>query len=261
MESPIISIIVPVYNGEDFIAKTIDSALSQTFRNFELIVVDDASTDGTKDIIESFADNRIVCVFNRENVGAAVTRNNGIAASRGRYIAFLDGDDLWHPDKLEKQISFFESTGAGAVYSHYNIIDEKGRCVGRSEPMPTEATYKGLLPHCFIRTSSFVYDTSKTNGKVYFPLIAKRQDFGLFLRCLKLIDSAKLIDEVICSYRIHPNGISSKKLRNITYQWKLYREVEGLPLSEALYYMCSWFLQSGRKVVRRKFLFIRSSVK
>jgi glycosyltransferase involved in cell wall biosynthesis len=252
MHVPEISVVMPTYNDEAYIVQTIGSVLEQTFGDFELIIVDDASTDSTPSVIRNFDDKRIIFLENDSNKGPADTRNSAVRAARGRYIAFLDSDDLWEPNKLERQIDFMRSNGSSFTYSKYNIIDFEGTIYSNSGNIPSKATYHSILSHCFIRTSSVIYDSTLTGGKHYFPPIRKRQDFALFLSLLKAVDKADLIDDFLCSYRVRQNSVSSRKLKNISFQWSAYRSVEKLSLLYSVRLMIHWFVKAGMLNARRR---------
>lgn len=250
--APLVTIVVPTCNSAGFVGDALASVFAQTFQDFEIVVVDDASTDATVALVRALRDPRIALIELPSNVGPAASRNAGIRAARGRYLAFLDSDDLWHPRKLEIQVAAMRSSGRPFTYTPYDIIDEQGRPFAASGRLPATATYAGLLPHCFIRTSSIVYDTAATGGKVYCPDIRKRQDFGLFLSLLKRVGQAHLVDAPLCSYRIRANSVSSNKLHNIGYQWRVLFEIERLGLGPSSWYMGCWLVRSGGVIAYRR---------
>lgn len=258
-DNPQISVIVPAYNAEKYISETIHSVLKQSFHDFEVIVVDDCSTDSTADIVTGIADDRVRYLKNASNMGAGKTRNAGIEAARGRFIAFLDADDLWYPTKLEHQVAFMKSQKASVCYSRYDLIDATGRVFADSGQIPAQATYHQLLRHCFIRTSSLVYDVEGLGEKVYMDDIRKRQDFILFLNLLRLAGKAVLLDEITCSYRKHDESISHNPSKNISYQWQAYRKVEKLSLGYSLFLMANWFVRAGKVVISRRLALRRSA--
>ena len=251
-KAPLVSIVMPTYNVSDFIEEAIISVLSQSYDNIELILVDDCSSDDTIEKISSFDDKRIILLQNEINLGPGVTRTRGLRAAKGDFIALLDADDRWYPDKLSAQVKFMQSTGAAVTYTRYDLIDEFGKTYMNSGALPEVATYHKLLRHCFIRTSSVVFDVKKTGRDVAFADIKKRQDFVFFLSLLKRVGEARLVDEMSCSYRIHAGSVSSSKLRNIRFQWAAYREHEKLNLTYCIYLMSHWFLRSGVLVLIRK---------
>jgi glycosyltransferase involved in cell wall biosynthesis len=245
MHAPLVSIIIPTYNSASYVVECLESVLSQTFTEFEVIIIDDHSEDDTVEVVKRFDDPRIRLIELSKNVGPAGSRNAGIEEASGRFMAFLDSDDRWHPRKLEIQLREMIEGSYDFTYTLYDIIDQEGRPYAMSGKLPGIATYADLLPHCFIRTSSIIYDTHATGEKILCPDIRKRQDFGLFLAILKHISSAHLIDAVLCSYRVRENSVSSNKLLNIGYQWRVLYYIEDLGLGPSTYYMTQWLIRSG----------------
>lgn len=235
-QSYLVSIITPSYNAEKYLSETIDSVLSQSYKNWEMIIVDDVSFDKTVSIIEDYVqrDNRIKLIKLKENGGAAVARNTAIEAAKGRYIAFLDSDDKWLSDKLERQIGFMQEHDVALSYSAYQKIDENGNAVGQVG-VPDKVSYNDLLKVCSIGCLTVMYDVEKL-GKVYMPLIRKRQDLGLWLRILKIIPYAYASPGILAQYRVRSDSISANKWSAAHYTWKLYREVEKLGFIKAIYY-------------------------
>jgi teichuronic acid biosynthesis glycosyltransferase TuaG len=231
-----ITVITPSYNTSPFIGATIDSVLSQCFTSWEMIIVDDCSTDDSIDIIESYVvkDSRIKLIKLFENSGAAIARNIAIEAASGRYIAFLDSDDIWLSNKLEKQLYYMLEKDIVFSYSAYNKVDEQGHIVGEIG-VPDKIAYRHLLKVCSIGCLTAIYDTHKL-GKVYMPLVRKRQDLGLWLRILKQTDYAYATPGILAQYRVRSNSISANKRVAAQYTWKLYREVERLSFVKSLYY-------------------------
>ena len=241
---PLVSVIVPAWNNEAHIGQAVRSVLDQSYEAFELLVVDDGCTDLTIPVVESFADPRIRILTTSSRAGAATARNIGQQAARGEIIAFLDSDDLWAPDKLRAQVEFMQENNAAFTYTRFDIIDEQGSPIAPSKALPAYATYARLLPYCFIRTSSVAYRPQQTGGLVRFPPLAKRQDFGLFLALLRRVPKALLVNAPLCSYRLRKNSVSSNKLANVTYQWRIYREIEQIGPVLSMYYMTAWSFRS-----------------
>jgi len=234
--SSLVSIITPSYNSEKFIKETIDSVISQTYQNWEMIIVDDVSPDKSNEIIDAFIkkDSRIKLIKLEENSGPAVARNRAIEEAKGRYIAFLDADDLWLPEKLEKQIAFMLENDLSFTYSSYRLIDEEGHRLG--EFITKEMiSYESMLKTCSVGCLTAIYDTEKLS-KVYMPNILKRQDYGLWLKILREIESTKGIVEPLAVYRVLKNSVSSNKIKTAQYQWKIYREVEHINIFKSTYY-------------------------
>ncbi len=238
MQNELVSIITPSYNSERFISKTIDSVLSQTYQNWEMIIVDDVSTDNSNEIIESYIkkDSRIKLIKLIKNRGPAVARNIAIKEAKGRYIAFLDADDLWHPEKLKKQICFMNANNYGLTYTNYETINENGDKLNTIVMSPKKLSYNQLLKSNKIGCLTVIYDIKKI-GKIYMPLIKKRQDYGLWLKILKKIDYAYNVNEVLGIYRIMSNSISSNKIDLLKYNYSLFREHEKFSVLKSLYYL------------------------
>ena|SRR5690554_904730 len=236
----IVSVISPLYNCSDYLEQTIQSVISQTYGNWEMIMVDDCSTDKSIEIAQKYAaqDSRIKVLQLEKNSGAAVARNTAIEAAQGRYIAFLDSDDKWLPHKLETQIQFMEDNDVAFNYAAYEKLNEQGEVVG-TVGVPEKVSYSDLLKVCSIGCLTAVYDTQKL-GKIYMPLIRKRQDLGLWLRILKKTPYAYGVQEVLGQYQLRSDSISANKRSAAQFTWKLYREVEQLNFFVAGYYFAHY---------------------
>ena len=234
-----ISIITPLFNTEIFIQSTIESVLSQTYQKWEMIIIDDGSTDGSVDIVRPFAkkDERINLICLPGNNGSAHARNEGIKNARGRYIAFLDSDDIWLPKKLEKQLRFMDRKNSPLTFTAYQKINENGKYIAQININKIKVGYTDLLKTNHIGCLTAMLDTQLIGGKISMPLIEKRHDHGLWLSILKKGHTAYGLNEVLGEYRIRGGSISDNKIDNIKYQWKLYREVEKLSLIRSMYYM------------------------
>lgn len=233
---PLVSIIMPSYNSEKYLSESIESVLNQSFSNFEMIIIDDCSADNSVSVINYYSkiDSRIRLVELFKNSGAAVSRNAGISIAQGRYICFLDSDDLWLPGKLERQLAFMEQIGAFFSCTAYDKIDVRGTFL-RAVCVPARVEYSDLLKTCSIGCLTAMYDT-KYFGKVYMPNIRKRQDLGLWLELLKKTRYAYCLNEVLAQYRVRPDSISSNKFSAAKYQWLLYRDFQKLNLLKSCYY-------------------------
>lgn len=232
----LVSIITPSYGSANFIIQTIESVLVQTYPYWEMIIVDDKSPDNSNEIIESYIqnDDRIKLIKLEKNSGPAIARNRAIEEAKGRYIAFLDADDLWHPNKLEKQLNFLQEKDLAFTYASYDLIDEDDISLGTYTTV-SEVSYRSMLKTCSIGCLTAIYDTDKL-GKVFMPEIMKRQDYGLWLKILKSIETTYGYQEVLATYRIRKDSVSSNKLRAAKYQWKIYREVEKFNRVKSSYY-------------------------
>lgn len=250
MENTKVSIITPSYNSKAFIRATIDSVKAQSFQNWEMIIVDDCSSDNSVEVIQSFADQdpRIKLIQLTENSGAAVARNKGIEAAKGRYIAFLDSDDAWSPDKLEKQLAFMQANDYPFTFAAYDKVDEAGKVFGHVG-VPDKVTYSDLLKSCSIGCLTAMYDT-EFFGKVYMPLIRKRQDLGLWLELLKKTKYAYGLNETLGLYKVRPDSISANKKSAALFTWRLYRDVEKLNMFFASYYFSQYAI---RGLLKTKF--------
>lgn len=237
MDAPLFSIVMPTYNSELYVEEAVDSVLAQTVHEWELLIVDDCSSDRTMEILRRYEarDSRIRIFQKNENGGPARARNVAIEASRGRYIAFLDSDDAWRADKLKRQLSLFERTGAALVYSGYEKMDQYGGRDNRVVVVPERVDYKGLLKATVIATATAVYDTERV-GRVRMPDIRKRQDFALWLKILRMGGEARAVMEPLAFLRKRPGSVSSNKVSAAAYVWRVYREVEGMSVVASLYH-------------------------
>jgi len=235
----LVSIITPTYNSEKFISSTIESVISQTYEYFELIIVDDKSSDKSVEIISSFIekDKRIKLIIQNKNGGAGLARNEGIRNSKGKYIAFLDSDDRWHNKKLEKQISFMKLNNYNFTFTAYSKISENGEDLNKIVSAKKCVTYKKALYKNPIGCLTVIYNKDFF-GKKFMPKIRKRQDYALWLDLLKK-DNAYGINEPLAYYRVRENSISSKKVDLLKYEWSIYRDVENLSFRRSLFYLVS----------------------
>lgn len=233
MENPLVSIIMPSFNSESTIAESIESVLSQSYVNWELIVTDDKSNDNTITIVKEFVktDSRIKLHVLENNCGAGVARNNSIKHSNGRFIAFLDSDDLWIEDKLEVQINFMLLNKVPFSFTYYEKFTSDGN--KGTVYAPDTASYNSLLYNNVIGCLTAVYDASVI-GKCYMPTIRKRQDLGLWLFILRKGYVAKCVPHVLAKYRLD-TGMTKNKFTVLKYQWDFYREVINLNILSSMY--------------------------
>ncbi|WP_166373166.1 glycosyltransferase family 2 protein [Psychromonas sp. SA13A] len=236
--SHLVSIIMPSFNCEEFISETILSVISQTYKNWELIIVDDCSTDNSVNIINHFNkyDKRIHLILNDKNKGAAISRNKAIEYASGKYIAFLDSDDLWNADKLQKQISYMSANDLVFSYSAYETIDEQGMSLNRTIVPREKLDYLAMLKENQIGCLTAIYDQEILN-KHYMPLIRKRQDYGLWLSILKTTPYAYRAPGILAKYRIRENSISSSKIGLLKYNFKLFHTHEKISKLKSFYYV------------------------
>jgi glycosyltransferase involved in cell wall biosynthesis len=235
--SPAVSVITPVWNAAATLAETVASVRAQTVADWELILVDDGSSDGSPALIADLArqDVRIRPVVLPGNRGTAAARNAGIRASRGRFLAFIDADDLWYPAKLAIQLDYMAHTGVPLVFSAYRRVDAAGRQLGLVR-VPAQVTHGELLHGNVIGCSTAIYDTAHF-GKVEMPLLRRRQDFGLWLALLARGVAAHGLPEVLVDYRVHPGSLSADRMAAFGATWTLYRELAGLGRARSSYYL------------------------
>lgn len=237
-----ISIITPSYNSEKFIGQMIESILEQSYTNWELLITDDCSTDNSCAIIKGYMqkDERIKLFRLTKNQGAGVARNESIKNASGRYIAFCDSDDMWKPNKLETQVKFMMSHNYYFTFTSYDIVNEEGRKIGYVGAK-RQLSYASLLRSNEIGCLTCMYD-SNFLGKMYFPTIRKRQDWGLWLSIIKKSKRAYGINESLAIYRNRGASISSNKLEMLKYNFRLYNEVEKFTKVKSLILLMLLFL-------------------
>lgn len=228
---PLVSIIMPAHNAEKYIRQSIQSVINQSYQNWELIITDDASTDRTIEVIESFKEDRIKILKLTQNAGAAVARNASIERAKGDFMAFLDSDDLWHKDKLAKQIAFMQENEISFSSTEYGNIDEKGQLVNITKNHD-QLDYDGILKYC-PGNSTVIYNTNQL-GKFYIPNIRKRNDFVMWLQVIKSAQILYGLKEPLTYYRVREDSLSIDKKSLIKYQWQVYRDIEDLSLVKSL---------------------------
>lgn len=241
MNEKLVSIITPTYNCAKFIARTIDSVQAQTYRNWEMIIVDDCSQDNTKEIVEEYmkTDSRIHYQLLEENSGAAVARTTSMKIAKGSYMAFLDSDDIWMPDKLERQIKWMNDNDCAFSCTAYEQIDENDNLLNRTIKTVKKTDYNRLLLDCPVGNSSVIYNVEKM-GKFEVPNIRKRNDDALWLQMLKKEKYIWGMSDVLMRYRIRQNSISSNKFKVIKYHWILYRKIEHLSVVRSAFHIFWW---------------------
>ncbi|UOK43172.1 MULTISPECIES: glycosyltransferase family 2 protein [Flavobacterium] len=244
----LVSIITPTFNSAKYIVETIRSVQNQTHKNWELLIVDDGSSDDTVAVIIEFLkkESRIKFFPLDKNVGPAKARNIGIENARGDYMTFLDADDIWFSDFIENSITNIQASGVHFVFSSYRRSDENLEFVYSDFIVPKKVTYTDILKSNSISCLTAFVDI-KTLGKKTMPEIRKRQDMGLWLKYLKEIPFAYGIQETKAVYRIRENSLSRNKKNLIKYQWQFYREVEKLNTLQSSYYMLHWMYRGFMK--------------
>lgn len=246
----LVSVIMPVHNAEKYLDESIGSVLRQTYPYWELLIVDDCSTDSSLSIIAGYTaqDSRIRCYKTSSPSGSpCLPRNMGIKAAKGRFIAFLDSDDCWLPTKLEEQLPLFEKPDVGIVYSDYEKMAENGERNQRVVKAPSCVNYQQLLLGNVIGCLTAVYDTAKV-GKVYFENHS-HEDYILWLSILKKGYIAQNSGKVSACYRVREHSVSSNKLKALSWQWDIYRNVERIGLLKAVYCFVHYAYKAFRKAI------------
>ena len=250
-----VSIITPSWNSENYIVDTIKSVQNQIYKNWEMIIVDDCSTDHTVDIIEAIAkeDPRIKLIKQPVNGGAAKARNISLNEATGRFIAYLDADDIWKPDKLEKQVSFMKSKPCSFSCTSYEVVDDDGKPLNKQVHMLPEVDYVGFLTNNLLQTVGIMVDIDIVDRKyLEMPDIRRRQDAATWLQILKAGYKCYGLDEILAEYRRAGNSLSSNKIKAIKGVWNLYRNIEHLSLLFSCYCFIRYAVLAVWKRVYRK---------
>ncbi|MGV7214025.1 glycosyltransferase family 2 protein [Bradyrhizobium sp. UFLA05-112] len=248
---PLVSIITPSWNVERFIEETIASVQAQTFADWELLIADDCSTDKTPELIEAISarDPRVKLIRQAKNGGPALARQASIDHAQGRYLAFLDSDDLWLPNKLERQLAFAREKRAALSYTAFRRIDESNTTTGRLIEVPASLTYEQLLKNTSIATLTALVDR-----EIAGPVAMKNEgydDFCLWLSILRPGHSAFGLNEDLARYRVRGASVSSRPVRSAKWVWQIYRNVEHLPLLKSAWCFAHWGARAWLK--RREF--------
>ena len=247
-----VSIIVPVYNVRQYVLAAVDSVLRQSYENWELLLVLDGCTDGTDAVLEEFCadrkDERIRLIRQPENRGAAQARNRGLTEASGRYIAYLDADDLWMPEKLARQMAFVREKKAAFSFTGYEFGDQEGKGTGHIVRVPEVMRYQDALKNTTIFTTTVMFDTAQISKELLVMPQVKSEDTALWWKVLRNGYMAYGLNENLALYRRPGKSLSSNKLEAIRRIWNLYRKEEGLGVPKSAYYFCFWAV---RAVLRR----------
>jgi len=247
MSAELVSVVMPAFNAERFISETIDSLVRQTYPHWECHVVDDCSTDATRELVSAraAADSRIRLIALASNSGPAMARQAAVQAAGGRYVAFLDSDDLWLPHKLEHQLGFMADKQAGLSFTAFRRISRDGKSLGRLIHPPPRLTYRDLLGNTAIATSSAVVDRKRVGDfrmvKTYYD------DFALWLEITRRGFPAYGLDEDLMRYRVVGGSVSRNKLRSARMVWSTYREVERLGWLRSAFHFARYAINAARK--------------
>lgn len=248
LENPKVSIITPAYNAEQFLVYTVESVLRQTYQNWELFILDDGSTDDTFSSAKALAacDSRIHAVKNEENMGVAATRNRGIEMAKGDYIAFLDSDDVWREDKLERQIALLQSTGAAIAYNSYSFIDKENNVIGKPYIVPVTTSFQKMLSENVIGLSTAIVERDLLK-RYRFNSAYYHEDYVFWMDLLR--DGAKAVGDKDClvQYRVMEGTRSANKLNAAKHRWKAYRNALGLSVLKSTVAFCGYVAAGLRK--------------
>ena len=233
-----VTIVTPSFNCEKYIASTIESVIAQTYEDWEMIIVDDCSSDNTCSIIDDYAqkDHRIHLLHQTENAGAGAARTRSMQNGTGRFVAYLDADDIWKPEKLEKQIHFMQTGGYGFSCTSYEVIDDNGAKLNKVIHMLPKVNYIGFLTNNLLQTVGIMVDTNLIDKKyLVMPDIRRRQDAATWLQILKAGYDCYGMDEVLAEYRRTAGSLSSDRKKAIKGIWNLYRDIEHLSFPFSCY--------------------------
>lgn len=248
--TPLVSIIMPCYNAECYIAQSIESVLAQTYQNWELVITDDGSTDKSVEIISKYSknDDRINVMVSDEHQGIARTRNMSISRAKGRFVAFLDSDDIWYPEKLEKQVEYMLEHELAFTYSSYEIIDYQGNPKNRIVKDAGVMSYKKYLRNTIICCGTVVVDREKT-GHFATPIIKTSEDMSLWLSIMKKGIDAYPVPGPLHKYRNTPGSASSNKFKAACDVWRVYRKIEKLSLPKSAFNFVCYSFNAVKKHV------------
>ena len=247
-----VSIIVPVYNARNYIKATIDCVRRQTYRNWELLLILDGCSDGTDEVVSEYLEqvqDERVKLLSQPNQGAARARNLGVGKASGRYIAYLDADDLWMEGKLADQVAFMQDRRAAFSFTGYEFAGQDGTGTGKIVHVPAVMEYRDALKNTTIFTSTVMFDTQKIKKSALEMPQIKSEDTALWWRILRSGEKAYGLDENLVLYRTGNNSLSSNKLEAVRRIWGLYRRSEGLGVVRSAYYFCFWAVRAVRRRV------------
>jgi teichuronic acid biosynthesis glycosyltransferase TuaG len=257
MKEALVSIITPVYNSAIYIDETINSVLKQNYQNWEWLIVDDLSTDNSVDIIKKYSniDFRIKLIVSKTNEGSGPARNIAIKNAKGKYLAFLDSDDLWHKNKLLIQIKFMQERDSAFSYTSYNYIDENSNLINEIYHVSNRSIdYDFLLKKTDIGCLTAIYDVEKI-GKMYMPNLRRKQDYALWLAILKKGFKADPLDKVLASYRVRKGSATSNKIILIRLHYSFLRKTQNLNCAMSFYYTVLWGMNGVNKFFLSKLKF------
>lgn len=249
--TPLVSVIMPAYNAAQFIEEAIASVQTQKVQNWELLVIDDCSTDETCEVVERIAasDSRVKLLINEKNMGAAGSRNRGLDVFCGRYVALLDSDDYWYPQMLEKMIARAEETGADIVYCSYELVDEKGIKVCNDFLVPDTTTFRESIVRSVITCSTVLF-TGKLAKKNRFPMNMYHEDIAMWFQILRDGGTARGVPDVLAAYRQRSDSKTANKLKSAGRRWIIYRKHLKMPIIDCVVTMVRYGYYGLKKFKR-----------
>lgn len=244
----LVSVITPVYNAEKYLDRTLGSIFDQTYKSIEIVLVDDQSKDNSASIIKQYQKTHpeIVYYLQPENKGAGYARNKALELAKGQYVAFLDSDDLWKPDKTKKQIELLNSKNGAFCFTAIEMIDGDGKIIKPKRKVQREIDYRFLLSNTMIPTSSVMVDRCKL-GDFRMHIRRGGQDYATWLKLLRDGSIAYGIDEALVGYRIDGKSLSSNKMKSIAQIWEIQTQDEGINRIEAFLHIVKWCINSAKK--------------
>lgn len=251
-KNSLVSIVTPVFNSERFLRDTIQSVRRQSYSDWELLLIDDASTDSSVAIIKAAQDEdaRIKLLQNERNMGAGYSRNKGIKAAKGKYVAFLDADDLWATDKLKNQVNFAEINSHAFTFTAYEFANAKGEPTGRRVSAPARVTYRSMVTNPIAWTSTIMIDIRQVKKDLlYMPAIKRGQDLVAWLNVLNYTGEGYGLNEVLSYYRRSSDSLSANKLKAMRRTWHIYRHELKINQAKSVAYMAAWAFNATRKRV------------
>lgn len=248
MKKNLVSIITPMYNSEKYIGITIESALNQTYKDWEMIIVDDCSSDNSPKIVKEYAknDERIKYIKTDSNKGVSNARNIALKMANGQFISFLDSDDIWDEDKLKKQVDFMKKNKCTISFTAYELIDENNEKLNKIINVPKTVDYNTLLKGNILGCLTVMIDKSKLDFEIKMSGV-RHEDYVLWLSILKKGHIAYGINEVLAEYRKSITSLSGNKIKSAIWTWKIYRNIEQIPLYKCIYYFIHYGINGIKK--------------
>lgn len=247
MEEDLISIVVPVYNAEKYIVEAIQTVKEQTYQNWEMILVDDGSTDQSRELIKQNLCDHMTLIALKKHAGTAVARNEGIKQAKGRYLSFLDADDLWDKEKQKKQLDFMKKNGYAFTYTAFQYIDENHKTRSKKIAVPEKLEYKEALKDTRILSIAVLLDLKQIPKETCMMINVMHEDVATWWKIMKRGYPAYGLNEVLVYYRRYPNSKTFSKLKSAKHRWEVYRKVEKLSILKSAYYFFYYVLYGIKK--------------